>query len=49
MGLPAALVSEGRHLESKTGSGPLGLESVTWPEGVLADYGLGILNTKIVY
>ena len=33
---PAALISEGRHLESKTGSGPVGLENVALPEDILA-------------
>ncbi len=47
MGLPAALVSEGGHSESKTGSGPVGLESVAWPEDILA--GGNPKDTKIFY
>ena len=37
MGPPGALVSEGRHSESKTDSGPVGLASVAWPEDILAE------------
>ena len=36
MGPPTALVFEGGHLESKTGSGPVELESVAGPENILA-------------
>ena len=43
----AALISEGGHLESKTGSGPLGLESVAWPGKMLA--GRNLKNTKVSY